>query len=427
MGVLGELESGSTGEATRIVGGASGWVNPNHVAGSLAPRHTTGGFAHHARMRLVVVEFLTLDGVMEAPGFEEHRSGRNGWAMQVGDHELQSWNARQIYGADALLFGRTTWHIWAAFWPDPPEAAQALGDRITSIPKYVVSKSLRSVDWANSTILRGDVGEEVGRLKEQPGGELKVYGSADLVNGLLDLGLVDELRLVVFPVILGSGKRLFRDEAARHELRLTSSRQFPSGAMFLTYERADAAPHDPAADAYRWTDEHVRSFRAAEDTDRVLATVLFTDIVDSTGRAAAMGDREWRRLLDRHDELARVEVKRWQGDLVKVTGDGILARFEAPTRALRCAFGLQAALSKLGIQLRVAVHTGEIEVRGRDIGGIGVHIASRVLSIADPGGVVVTRTVRDLASGTDLQFQPLGATALRGIPEPWELFVATLA
>jgi class 3 adenylate cyclase len=373
-------------------------------------------------VKLVVVEFMTLDGVMEAPGFEEHRTGRNGWAMQVGDEELQAWNAEQIFGAAALLFGRTTWNIWLAFWPDPPEVARTLGDHITGLPKYVVSKTLRSVDWANSMILRGDLRDEVTAIKGQPGGDLVVYGSADLVNGLLDVDLVDELRLVVFPVLLGSGKRLFRDESSRHELRLVSSRQLPSGAVILTYARAAAAPVDPAADAYRWTDEHVRSFRAAEDADRVLATVLFTDIVNSTGRAAALGDREWRRLLDRHDQAARAEVRRWSGQLVTTTGDGILARFEAPTRAVRCALGLQAALRKIDLEIRVSIHTGEIEVRGDDIGGIGVHIASRALSTAEPGTVVVTRTVRDLATGTDLEFRPLGAVPLRGVPDPWELF-----
>jgi class 3 adenylate cyclase len=178
---------------------------------------------------------------------------------------------------------------------------------------------------------------------------------------------------------------------------------------------------------YRWTDEHERSFQAADDAERVLATVLFTDIVDSTGRAAALGDRAWKQLLDRHDEAAAAEVRRWSGELIKATGDGILARFDAPTRAVRCAFGLCSAMRKLGLELRVAIHTGEIEVRGGDIGGIGVHIASRVLAAAGAGDVVTTRTVRDLASGTEVRFRSLGSTTLRGVPEQWELFVATPA
>lgn len=376
-------------------------------------------------MRLIVVEFLTLDGVMEAPGYEEHRSGRNGWAMEVGDPELQAFNGEQVQSADAYLFGRTTYNVWAAFWPNPPEVAAEIGAVITSRPKYVVSKTLRDQDWANTFVLRGDLGDEIRRLKAQPGGELVVYGSADLVAGLLELDLVDELRLAVFPVLLGSGKRLFADETELRRFRLLSSQVTSSGVVILTYARhADREGPDAGAWAFTWTDEMVESYRAAEETDRVLATVLFTDIVDSTGRAAALGDREWRRLLDRHDEAARAEVRRWGGELVKDTGDGILARFDSPTRALRCGLALCAAARRIGIEIRAAVHTGEIEARGADIGGIAVHIASRVLATAESGHVLVTRTVRDLVTGTDLTFDPLGSVALRGVPEEWELFEA---
>ena len=378
-------------------------------------------------MRLIVVEFMTLDGVMEAPGFEEHRSGRNGWAMRVDDPELQAFSGSQVLGADALLFGRTTFNVWHAFWPTAPEPAAPMAARIAALPKYVVSKTLADSDWENTTVLRGDLGEEVRALKSRPGRELLVYGSADLVAGLLELDLVDELRITLFPIILGSGKRLFREEADLRNLRLLSASTTSSGVALLRYERAPEK-RGLAADAaapYSWTADHVDRFRAAEERDRVLATVVFTDIVDSTGRAAALGDREWRRLLDRHDEGARAEVKRWQGQVVKSTGDGILARFESPTRAVRCALAMRAASRRLGVELRAAIHTGEIEERGTDIGGIGVHIASRVLTQAPDGRVVVTRTVRDLATGADLAFKPLGSVELRGVPGEWELFAAT--
>ena len=173
---------------------------------------------------------------------------------------------------------------------------------------------------------------------------------------------------------------------------------------------------------YLWTEDQVEHLRAVEETDRVLATVLFTDIVDSTGRAAALGDREWRRVLDRHDEAARADVERWRGQLVKHTGDGILARFDSPTRAVRCALALLGTARRLGIQIRAAVHTGEVEIRGDDLGGIGVHIASRVLAQASPGEVAVTRSVRDLATVPDLTFHALGNVELRGVPGTWELF-----
>jgi class 3 adenylate cyclase len=169
----------------------------------------------------------------------------------------------------------------------------------------------------------------------------------------------------------------------------------------------------------------MQSWQAAQNADRVLATVLFTDIVGSTERASQLGDQEWRRLLDRHDRAARTEVERFRGRFVKSTGDGILATFDAPTRALRCAFDLSGTLRDLGMSIRAAVHTGEIEIRDDDVGGIGVHIAARTLGRANGGDVVVTRTVRDLATGTDLTFRPLGTFGLRGIPGEWELFVAS--
>src|SRR4051794_20615115 len=146
-------------------------------------------------MRLVVVEFMTLDGVMEAPGFEEHRSGLNGWAMRVSDAELQDFSGEQVRTAGALLFGRTTFNIWASFWPTAPEPARPMASRIARLPKYVVSKTLPESDWANTTILRGDLPTEIRALKAQPGGDLLLYGSADLVAGVLDLDLVDELRI----------------------------------------------------------------------------------------------------------------------------------------------------------------------------------------------------------------------------------------
>jgi class 3 adenylate cyclase len=219
---------------------------------------------------------------------------------------------------------------------------------------------------------------------------------------------------------------MFRDQIETRHLRLASSRTFGSGVVLLVYEPEAQEPTSPYLEPYSWTKEQVRSLHAAQDTERVLATVLFTDIVGSTERAARMGDRAWRQLLDHHDEVARAEVGRWHGEFVKTTGDGILATFDAPTRALRCAFGLREALGELSLEIRAAIHTGEIEMRDGDIGGIGIHIASRALEEATGRAVVVTRTVRDLATGTDLSFMPLGSMGLRGVPGQWELFEASI-
>jgi class 3 adenylate cyclase/dihydrofolate reductase len=374
--------------------------------------------------RLIAVEFMTLDGVMEAPGFDEHRSGRNAWALRHADDELQAYNLGHLEHADAILFGRTTYDIWAAFWPTmPPD--DPFGSRINALPKYVVSTTLERAAWAGTTIVRGDVATEIGALKDRFD-EIVLFGSADLFAAVVAHGLVDEYRILVYPVILGSGKRLFRDEAELAHLRLLQTRTFDSGVVLVVYEAQPDAPVGKFSDDYAWTDAQRASLHAAQDTDRVLATVLFTDIVDSTGRAAALGDRPWRQLLDRHDEVARTEIERWHGKLVKSTGDGVLATFDAPTRALRCAFGLRSGLGRLGLDVRIAVHTGEVELRGGDVGGIGIHIAARALAEATAGDIVATRTVRDLATGADMAFRPLGSVSLRGVPGLWELFSAAL-
>jgi class 3 adenylate cyclase/dihydrofolate reductase len=374
--------------------------------------------------RLIASEFVTLDGVMEAPGHDPHRDGKNAWALRYASADQQRYKAEELSEADAILMGRVTYEIFAAFWPTAP-SDEGFADRMNALPKYVVSTSLRTVDWQNASIIGGNPAERIAELKQQPGGGILLFGSADLLNSLMNHDLIDEYRLMVFPVVLGSGKHLFGDASDITNLQLVDTRTFASGVTVLTYRPADRAPASKYVETFAWTQEQLRSWQAAQNADRVLATVLFTDIVGSTQQAAALGDQRWRRLLDRHDRVARAEVERFRGRLVKSTGDGILATFDAPTRALRCAFGLNAGLGEVGLVIRSAIHTGEIEFRNDDIGGIGVHIAARALAQAGDRQVVVTRTVRDLVTGTDLAFSPLGAVGLRGIPGEWELFAAS--
>ena len=372
----------------------------------------------------MVTAFVTLDGIVEAPGFDEHRTGRTAWALRVQTEEDEVYNKGQVMSADALLLGRRTWQIWAAFWPTMNTGDLEMIDKMNSVPKYVVSNTVKRADWNNTTILSGDVATQVAQLKARPGGDILVYGSPDLVDELMRHDLVDEFRLLLYPVILGSGKHLFRDRIDIHHLRLVETRPFDSGVVLLTYAPESKVPTSPYVEAYRWTHEQIRSLQAAEDIDRMLATVFFADIVDSTGRAAAMGDRAWRKLLEQHQRDVHAVVERWRGQDTEFAGDGVIAIFDAPTRALRCAFELVAAARALDIEIRAGIHTGEIERGETGVGGIGVHIASRVLGVADAGQVVVTRTVRDLATGTDLTFRPLGVTELRGVPGDWELFEA---
>jgi class 3 adenylate cyclase len=160
------------------------------------------------------------------------------------------------------------------------------------------------------------------------------------------------------------------------------------------------------------------------EDDRPLATVLFTDIVASTEHLAARGDGAWRRLLDDHDRTTSRIVKGYRGRLIRTTGDGIIATFDGPARAVRCALAVRDAAHDQGITLRSGLHTGEIELRASDIAGIAVHIASRIADLAQPHEVLVSRTVIDLTAGSGLQFEPRGEHELKGVPGTWPTFSA---
>ena len=172
-------------------------------------------------------------------------------------------------------------------------------------------------------------------------------------------------------------------------------------------------------------EELVTGTRASRPPERVLATVLFTDIVGSTGRASEVGDRAWRELLDAHHALVRAELAAHAGDEVKTMGDGFLATFDGPARAVRCALRIAERSGAAGVPIRAGVHTGECERVGSDVAGIAVHIAARVMGEAGAGEVLVSRTVTDLVAGSGLGFESRGPRELRGVPGAWELFQAT--
>ena len=162
--------------------------------------------------------------------------------------------------------------------------------------------------------------------------------------------------------------------------------------------------------------EFLTGHQAEVADDRVLATVLFTDIVDSTRRAAEIGDRDWHALLDAHDAVVRAQLARFRGREVNTSGDGFLAMFDGPQRAIRCAMAIRDAVQALGIEVRAGLHTGECEVRGDDIGGIAVHIGARVSALAGPNDVLVSSTLRDLVIGSGLEFDDRGAHGSRACP-----------
>jgi len=175
------------------------------------------------------------------------------------------------------------------------------------------------------------------------------------------------------------------------------------------------------------TQEFLTGTLPVAEPDRMLATVLFTDIVDSTRLATQLGDRRWHRLLEQHNQVVREQLARFRGREVKTTGDGFLATFDGPARAIRAADAIRAELAEHGVQLRVGLHTGEVELVGDDIGGIAVHIAARVLAQAQPGEVLCSRTVRDLVAGAGFVFTDRGRRRLKGVSDSWQLYAVELA
>jgi dihydrofolate reductase len=188
--------------------------------------------------KIVVTEFVSLDGVMEDPGgSEDFKHG--GWTFQIErGSEGDQFKVDETMNSDALLLGRKTYEGFAEAWP---QRDGEFADRFNNMPKYVVSSTLKDPAWTNTTVLDGDLAESVGKLRHELDGEIVVHGSAQLVQGLIDNGLVDELRLMVFPVVLGSGKRLFGDTSDKHSLKLTDSKIVGDGVAILTYVPAAAA------------------------------------------------------------------------------------------------------------------------------------------------------------------------------------------
>jgi class 3 adenylate cyclase len=168
--------------------------------------------------------------------------------------------------------------------------------------------------------------------------------------------------------------------------------------------------------------EFLTGERPVVEVERILTTVLFTDIVGSTARAASLGDQRWRSVLDAHDRTVREQLRRFRGREINTTGDGFVASFDGPARAIRCAQAINEATEKLGVQLRVGMHTGECEVRGDDLGGLAVHIAARVGALATPGEVFVSGTVKDLVVGSGIEFDDRGEHDLKGVPGSWKVF-----
>ncbi len=186
--------------------------------------------------KLVVTEYMTLDGVMEDPGGGE-KGGHGGWSGQFWNEEAWKFKLDELLAADALLLGRVTYEGFAKAWPSMKDEA-GFSDRMNGVAKYVVSTSLQKAEWNNSRVIRGNVADEVARLKEQPGQDILVAGSARLVQTLMQHDLVDEYRLMVHPIVVGGGKRLFGEGMERKALKLVEARPLKSGIVILFYQPA---------------------------------------------------------------------------------------------------------------------------------------------------------------------------------------------
>jgi class 3 adenylate cyclase/pimeloyl-ACP methyl ester carboxylesterase len=256
------------------------------------------------------------------------------------------------------------------------------------------------------------------RLASSPGSLKTVL----LLNGQIDVTpILPTLQIptlvvhrrtdAIVPVALGS-KMAAQIPGARYI-------EYPDGDHAFWTGDIDTMPGD--------VEEFITGHRdnGPAELERILATVMFTDIVDSTRRAAEMGDQRWRGLLDNHDHLARQIIDKHRGSLVKNTGDGVLATFDGPGRAIRCALAFSTAAQQIGLPLRAGLHTGEIELRGQDIGGIAVHAAARVMAQSGSNEVLVSRVVTDLVAGAGLKFSDRGSYELKGLPGRWDLFAAS--
>jgi class 3 adenylate cyclase len=178
--------------------------------------------------------------------------------------------------------------------------------------------------------------------------------------------------------------------------------------------------------APEYLEDYRRALRAVGKSipapDRILSTIMFTDIVDSTTKAALVGDTEWRSLLEQHNGIVRNRLEHFRGREIKQTGDGFMASFDSPARAILCAAEICQTMPEIGLQVRAGVHSGECEVIGDDLGGIAVHIGARVGAAAGPSEVLVSRTVKDAVTGSNIDFEDRGAHDLKGVPGRWDLF-----
>jgi class 3 adenylate cyclase len=315
-----------------------------------------------------------------------------------------------------VLWGAMARSTWAEDYPwAPPREAVLEAEEELVLPFWGQGATLDVF----SPSLAGDprAREVQGRFERQSASPMRV---GRLVEMFLDTDVREVLPLIRTPtlVIHRRGDQVVNYRAARWLAEQIEG---------STYVELDGTDHFPwvgenKSDGLAEIEEFLTGARPAPSPERVLATVLFTDIVDSTKRAEELGDRRWRELLEDHQALVRESLARFGGREVKTTGDGFLATFDGPTRAVECARQIADRVSALGIEIRAGLHAGEVELMGEDVGGIAVHVAARIAALAGPREVLVSRTVRDLSAGSSIEFRPAGSHRLKGVADEWDVF-----
>ena len=327
--------------------------------------------------------------------------------------------------------------VFAALYPERASALvlRGTGPRFAAGPEWPWGWSEEEVtpqldlaeqNWGTGTVLpyfiQGVSDDE--RAQEETGRFERFAASPGAARQLLEMNLQVDIRPVLPTisaptlVIHRRGDYVVSVEAGRYIAEHIANASFVElpGDFHLSARPGD---EDEAMDL---VEQFLTGTRGEHEIDRILATVLFTDIVGSTERASALGDYAWRDLLDRHDRLTRREIERFCGREIKTLGDGFLAAFDGPGRAVRCARAITEEARRIGIEVRCGLHSGECEVRDNDLAGIAVHIGARIGGLAKPGEVLVSNTVKDLVIGSGIQFHDRGKHTLKGIPEQWKLF-----
>ena len=308
--------------------------------------------------------------------------------------------------------------LWASF-----ARVSAAPDYPTGVPPEVFARTYERIDryWGSGRTIRAVIVQDA---PDDPA-LLQIWGryersaaSPTTAIACLQFGAASDVRHVL-PAI--SAPTLVVHRTDDPLVPVAHGRYLASRIPHAVLHEVPGATHLSATGADRVILETIEEFllgsRAPQPIDRVLKTVVFTDIVDSTARAAALGDRRWRELLDAHDALVRREVARGRGELVKLTGDGMFAVFDGPARAIRCAERIVEQAGSLGLALRAGLHSGECELRGADFAGIAVHIGARIAERAGPGEILVTGTVADLVVGSGIRFRECGVQLLKGAGE----------